>query len=148
MENTLVVLDDGDYALKLMTPLQSESHPSQWILLLCPPKLTRHAGRWLNKPALEAWRKRWAQEQVSKITQGLPGESARVQWRLAKDSLVEQVSKLQTEFKAPRVLDARRPRFGQDQAPVTQDQPIDASTQWAIPGAAATMGVALMLATD
>ena len=71
-----------------------------------------------------------------------------MQWRIAKGPLVEQTRKLQSEFVTHRVLDARRPKFGEDQAPVTQDQPPEHSSRWALPGGAAAMGAALLMAAD
>ena len=48
MENIIVVVDDADYALKIIAPMKGEINPTNWVLLVCPPKLTRHIGRWVN----------------------------------------------------------------------------------------------------
>ena len=49
MENIIVVIDDPEYALKMLTPMKNEGTPTQWVLLVCPPRLTRHIGRWVNQ---------------------------------------------------------------------------------------------------
>ncbi len=148
MENIIVVIDDPEYALKMLTPMKNEGNPTQWVLLVCPPRLTRHIGRWVNKASREAWRSKWTQELLETLKPALVQAGDRVQWRIAKGSLVEQTRKLQAEFVTHRVLDARRPKFGQDQAPVTQDQPTEHSSRWALPGGAAAMGAALLMAAD
>lgn len=148
MENIIVVIDDPEYALKMLTPMKNEGTPTQWVLLVCPPRLTRHIGRWVNQASRDAWRNKWTQELVQKIKPVLQGSGDRVQWRIAKGSLVEQTRKLQSEFVTHRVLDARRPKFGQDQEPVTTDQPTEHGSRWTLPGGAAAMGAALLMAAD
>jgi len=46
------------------------------------------------------------------------------------------------------VLDARRPKFGQDMQPVTEDQPTPKDGRWAVPGAVMGMGAMLVLAAE
>jgi len=58
---------------------------------------------------------------VQKLQPALETGEDRMVWRVAKGSLVAQTRQLQAEFTTHRVLDARRPKFGQDQAPVTAD---------------------------
>jgi hypothetical protein len=148
MENIIVVVDDPEYALKILTPMKNADNPTQWVLLACPPRLTRHIGRWVNQASRNAWREKWTQELLQKLKPALGEGGDRVQWRVARGDLVEQTLRLQAEFSTHRVLDARRPRFGQDQAPVTAGQPTEHSSQWALPGGAAAMGMALLLAAD
>ena len=148
MENIIVVIDDPDYAQKILTPMKNQGQPTQWVLLACPPRLTRHIGRWVNHASREAWRKKWTQELVQKLQPVLETGEDRLVWRVAKGSLVTQTRQLQAEFSTHRVLDARRPKFAQDQAPVTADQPTEHSSHWTLPSGAAAMGVALLMAAD
>lgn len=148
MENIIVVIDDPEYALKMLAPMKNEGNPTQWVLLVCPPRLTRHIGRWVNQASREAWRNKWTQELLQKIRPVLQGAGDRVQWRIAKGPLVEQTRKLQSEFVTHRVLDARRPKWGQDHDPVTAGQPVEHTSQWTLPGGVAAMGVALLMAAD
>ena len=148
MENIIVVIDDPEYALKMLAPMKHEGNPTQWVLLVCPPRLTRHIGRWVNQASREAWRNKWTQELLQKIRPVLAGAGDRVQWRVAKGPLVEQTRKLQSEFVTHRVLDARRPKLGQDHDPVTAGQPVEHTSQWTLPGGVAAMGVALLMAAD
>lgn len=148
MENIIIVLDDPEVALKTLIPMKNGSNPTQWVLLVCPPRLTRHIGRWVSQSSRDAWRNKWAQELVQKIKPALGGDGDRVQWRMAKGTLAEQIRKLQTEFFSTRVLDVRRSKFGQDLEPVTADQPTEHASRWTLPGGAAALGVALLLASD
>ena len=148
MENIIVVVDDAEYALKMLAPMQHQGQPTQWVLLACPPRLTRHIGRWVNHASREAWRKKWSQELVDKLQPALQTGGDRMVWRMTKGNLVEQTRQLQSEFNTHRVLDARRPKFAQDQAPVTADQPTEHNSHWTLPSGAAAMGVALLMAAD
>ena len=148
MENIIVVIDDPEYALKMLAPMKDQGQPTQWVLLVCPPRLTRHIGRWVNQASREAWRNKWTQELLQKVKPVLEVGGDRMQWRTAKGPLIELTRKLQSDFVTHRVLDARRPKFGEDQAPVTQDQPTEHSSRWALPGGAAAMGAALLMAAD
>ena len=148
MENIIVVLDDAEYALKMLAPMKDDGNPTQWVLLVCPPKLTRHIGRWVHHASREAWREKWGLELVQKLRPVLGADGDRLQWRLAKGPLVEQTRRLQAEFTTHRVLDARRPQIGQDHAPVTATQPVEHSSHWALPGGVAAMGAALLMAAD
>ena len=60
MENIIVVLDDATHALNQVLPMRKEGVRTHWILLACPPRLTRHISRWVNQGSRNAWRKRWA----------------------------------------------------------------------------------------
>ncbi len=148
MENIIVVLDDAEYALKMLEPMKDGGHPTQWILLVCPPRLTRHIGRWVSTATREAWRNKWGLELVQRLKPALADGGDRLQWRLAKGALVDQTRRLQSEFTTHRVLDARRPRLGQDHDPVTAGQPVEHNSQWSLPGGVAAMGVALLMAAD
>lgn len=148
MESIIVVIDDPEYALKMLTPMKNPGQPTQWVLLACPPRLTRHIGRWVNQASREAWRKSWTQEVMQKLKPVLCEGGDRLQWRIAKGALVQQTRKLQSEFATQRVLDARRPKLGQDQPPVTTEQPTEHPSRWALPGGAAAMGAALLMAAD
>jgi hypothetical protein len=67
---------------------------------------------------------------------------------VAQGCLMELTRELQSQHGVCRVLDARRPKFGQEMAPVTLDQPTTGETRWAVPGAVAGMGAALLLAAE
>ena len=56
--------------------------------------------------------------------------------------------RLRRQFPGARVLDARRPKLGQDLPAVTHNQPEPHSARWAVPGAVAGLGAALVLATE
>ena len=148
MENIIVVLDDAEYALQMLAPMKDEGHPTQWILLACPPRLTRHIGRWVSPASREAWRNKWSMELVQKLKPVLTAGSDRLQWRLAKGALEDQTRRLQAEFTTHRVFDARRPRLGQDHEPVAAGQPVERNSQWSLSGGVATMGVVLLMAAD
>jgi len=148
MEKMIVVVDDADHAHRLLAPLQG-THPSHdWVVLVCPPKLTRHIGRWVNAAARDAWRKKWAQEVALQLQARLGMARDSLQWRVAKGSLMVQVERLQKQIGCTHVLDARRTRLGQELESVSSLQPTSADASWLVPGGATALGVAFMLAAD
>jgi len=148
MENIIVVVDDADYALKIIAPMKGDINPTCWVLLVCPPKLTRHIGRWVNKTSRDAWRYKWSQALVQTIEPSLATGGDQVHWRYCKGALIQEMRKLQNDFNTHRILDARRPKLGQDHERVSPGQPVVSDNRWAIPGGVAAMGAALLVASD
>lgn len=151
MDNIIVYVDDAEYALHQLRPMGSNpaSTPTHWILVACPPRMTRHISKWVNHTARQNWRSKWADRLFSQLTPGLTGRADdRITRVLAHSPLVEMTRSLIEAHGAARVLDARRPKFGQDLAPVTAGQPTAQDARWAVPGAVAGMGAFLVLASE
>lgn len=143
MDNLIVYLDDAAYAQHLLQPMLPESGsartPTRWILVGCAPRVTRHASKFVTQGARHAWRDKWAQKAFAELTPMLQQEGDSVLTELAGPCLRSQTEALVRTHGAARVLDARRPRFGQDLQPVTATQ--------ARPGHANVLGYAAALAS-
>jgi hypothetical protein len=154
METIIVVLDDAEYARQLLAPMVVDATPAHrpgrthWVLVACPPRMTQHIGRWVDRGARESWRAEWAQRALARIAPALQQRGDYVTPHLAKGILAELTGRLIAEHDASRVLDARRPRFGQQLQPATHGQPERAEVRWEVPGAVAGMGAFLLLAAD
>lgn len=149
MERFIVYFDDPGHALQQIGPMAgADAASAHWILVACPPRLARHAGRWLSRHAREAWRERWAEQAHAAVVPALRARGHRVTPLLASLPLTAQTRELVTRHGAARVLDARRHRVGQDLAPVTHDQPAGQDSRWAVGGAVAGMGAVLVLAAE
>ena len=155
MEKIIVVLDDAGYARQQLipmkangTPLPGAATPTHWVLVACAPRLTQHVSKWVSHSARENWRAKWAGKLFEQIAPGLQAAGDSVTTVLAKGPLPELTRKLMAEHAASRVLDARRPKFGQDMQPVTADQPAPGDGRWSVPGAVAGMGAVLVLAAE
>lgn len=153
MDKIIVYLDDAAFAQQQLAPMKGKrvglSNPeTHWVLVACPPRLTRHAGKWISQSAREAWRAKWAEKLFDESVPSLISHGDRVTRVVANGSLVVLTESLMTEHGAARVMDARRPKFGQDMQPVTTNQPASRSGQWSIPGAMAGMGAVLILAAE
>ena len=151
MDKIIVYLDDAAHALQQLAPMASGGAGATgtlWILVACPPHVTKHISRWVTHSARENWRKNWCEEQFSRITPALRASGGSVVTLIAHGPLVEQTDRLLEAHKAARVLDARRERFGQDMEPVTRNQPTAHNSRWTVPGALAGMGTLLVLASD
>ncbi len=148
MENIIVVLDDAAHALNQVLPMRKEGGATHWILVACPPRLTRHISRWVNQGSRNAWRKRWAQELLAKVQPELTRSGDTCELRLLDGKLSDMTEGLQKEFALARVLDARRPKVGQDLEPATASQPTGPSSSWVLPGGTAALGAMIILAAE
>lgn len=152
MDNIIVYVDDAEYARQQLVPMESGTpgrrQGTHWILVACPPRMTRHISKWVNHAARENWRNKWAEKLFFQLSPELRTGGDTVTEVLARGPLVELTQALQNRHGVARVLDARRPKFGQDLQPVTPDQPTGQEARWAVPGAVAGMGALLVLAGE
>ncbi|HWI84189.1 hypothetical protein [Ramlibacter sp.] len=152
MEKIIVYLDDASYAQQQLVPMRSGTPASagttHWVLVACAPRMTQRIGKWVSHSAREKWRAQWSAKLFARIEPVLQSGGDRVTTVLAKGPLPELTRKLLAQHGACRVLDARRPKFGQDLQPVTADQPASTEGRWQLPGAVASMGAALVLAAE
>jgi len=153
MEKIIVYLDDAGYARHHLAPMKT-AEPAQarpathWVLVACAPRMTQRISKWVSHSARENWRAKWAEKLFDQIVPALQAGGDSVTTVLAKGPLPELTRQLTADHKAARVLDARRPKFGQDLQPVTADQPAAADGRWTVPGAIAGMGAILVLAAE
>ena len=152
MDKIIVYVDDAEYAQHQLVPMEGnlpgQRQPTHWVLVACPPRMTRHISKWVNHTARENWRNKWAEKLFAQITPGLQALGDKVTPVLSHGPLLEMTRELLEKHGAARVLDARRPKFGQDLAPITPDQPASQDSRWAVPGAVAGMGAFLVLASE
>ena len=155
MENIIVYLDDAAYAQQQLAPMQGGDAPldsrgaaTHWVLVACPPRMTRRIGKWLSHSARENWRAKWAEKLFDRIVPQLRSAGADVTIVVASGPLPELTKKLTSQHSAARVLDARRPKFGQQLPPVTSSQSTGGQGAWEVPAAVAGMGAALILAAE
>ena len=125
MERIAVFVDDAGHARHLLQSLLSSATPARWFVVMCPPRLTRHAGRWLSNQQRRQWRAVWSnklREELAPLFAGCSGNQ--MHWQLAEGALAALTEKLQRrEGLALRVLDARRPRLGHASELLTPSQP-------------------------
>ena len=117
MENIVVYVDDADYAQQMLQPMLAtgkSGNSVQWIVVACAPHLSHDAGKWVSPGALQSWRGEWADKVFAQLEPLLRQEGNTVITRLAETVLTDQSASLIKEFGEARVLDARRPKLGQD----------------------------------
>lgn len=155
MDKIIVYLDDADYALQQLAPMKGAQASGEhvavrthWILVACAPRMTRRISKWVSHRSRESWRANWAEKLYGKVAPLLEADGDTITLVLAQGQLPEQTRRLMTEHGVARVLDARRPKFGQDLAPVTEGQPTQTQSRWGVPGAVLGMGATLMLAAE
>lgn len=143
MEKIAVFVDDAAHAAaRLAAFAPAAATGVKWIVVACPPRLTRHIGRWVNDPAREQWRQRWARALRESLASSF---AAPVEWQIARGPLPRQVERLRVRLGADlRVLDLRAPRPGARSAPL-EESARGAQAQWPVTLAAAS-GLSLLLA--
>jgi hypothetical protein len=146
MERIAIFINDAAHARHILQPMLCAAEPAHWIVVACPPTLTRHIGRWVSHSARQQWRERWAAEVFDVLDadlRSLPG--GQIEHIVAKRPLVEVSRRLEARFGTLRLLDARRPRLGKPDEPISASQPASNVGRWAVP-VAATTGLTVMLA--
>ena len=153
METMIVYLDDVDYARTMLSPKlpaghdKSSNQATNWVIIACAPGVNNDVGKWISHEALALWRDDWATAVFDQVKPLLSSTGGTVTTHLSelKSSLVEQTNALLKLHSGAKVLDARRPKFGQDMQPVTSAQPQDKKK---LAGLAAAVTVATVLAAD
>jgi len=153
MDKIIVYLDDPEFAQHHLVPMKNVTtagarQTTHWVLVACPPRLTRHASKWVHQTARASWRAKWAEKLFARITPVLQAQGDQLTLVVAHGNLIELTRELQLKHGMARVLDARRPKLAQDMPPVALDQPVPNQARWAVPGAVAGMGAALLLAAE
>jgi hypothetical protein len=149
MDNIIVYVDDAAYAKHLLQPMLTSGDarsPTRWIVVGCAPRVTHHVSKWVTHSARQSWRGKWAEKVFSQLTPLLEKDGDSVLTQLAENELCAQTESLVKAYGVARVLDARRPKFGQDLQPVTATQ---AQEHHGVLGYAAALASAgLLVATD
>jgi hypothetical protein len=149
MDNIIVYVDDAAYALQMLQPMLPSGEactPTRWIVVGCAPRITHRVSKWVTHSARQGWREKWADKVFGQLLPILQKDGDSVLTQLAQATLISQTEALIKEHGAARVLDARRPKFGQDLQPVTATQ---AQEHHGVLGyAAALAGAGLLVATD
>lgn len=151
MNNIIVYIDDVTYAQQQLVPMRDVEPTNQsvhWILVACAPRMTRYVGKWMTHSTRTHWRQQWSDKLFAQVDSWIQAPGDRVTHVVAAGPLVEQTSKLMKDLGHARVWDARRPKFGHDLQPVTDNQPPATEGRWTLPGAVAGMGAVLVLAAE
>lgn len=153
METIIVFMNDADYAVKLLGPMlpQPAQPPTRWVLVACAPRFTRHISKWVTPSARAEWQDSWADSVFAQVLPQLqnphrPLDSVITQVAPAGQGLCGLTEALMRQHSARHVLDARRPKLGQNLLPVipSQKQESNAVTGYA----AALAGAALLVGLD
>jgi hypothetical protein len=125
MDNIIVYVDDVPHAVQMLQPMLPQglaTGPTRWIVVGCAPRVTHHVSKFVTHSARDGWRRKWSEKVFGQVVPLLRKEGDDVVTLVAQGPLAAQTDLLIREHGAARVLDARRPKFGQDMQPVTKDQ--------------------------
>ncbi len=150
MEHIAVFINDADHARRTIEPLLAPGGvPTCWLMVMCPPRLTRHAGRWTSQASRARWRADWADRLRSELLPMLPQAAAgeRFEWQVARGVLWQTTQRLRSRCGAGlRVFDARRERAGVANEPLLAGAAASPGEQAAAPWlAASTLSLILAL---
>jgi hypothetical protein len=149
MDNIIVYVDDAAYGQQLLQPMLQgigSGTSARWLVVGCPPRMTHRVSKWLARSARDSWRAKWAEKVFSQLTPLLANNGDEVHTYMAKVDLTGQTEALIKQHGVARILDARRPKFGEDLQPVTAKQTQE--RQGAMGYFAAVAGAGLLVATD
>jgi hypothetical protein len=148
MNRIAVFVDDADHARVLLEPmLGPQADRTAWLVVMCAPKLTHRIGRWVANRSREQWRDRWSARLRAQLEPVFTGGAApQVEWMLARGPLQDLTRQLRARLGAGlAVLDARRPKLGQQVVPVDPAQVAAESDRWKGP-VAVSGSLSIMLA--
>jgi hypothetical protein len=147
METFVIFANDKTHVMNQVMPLLEDTNSAQWVLVGCPPRVTRHAGKWLTQRALKKFKDDWTETNLREIAEVLKQRGDNVVTRVAKTSLLQMTKALKAEFGPLRIVDARLQHQMQTPSAVTENQKPEAGT-WVIPVGAIALGAAVSLAAD
>ena len=146
MDKIAVFANDIDHARHILEPMLAGAPATHWVLVACPPTFTRHIGRWVSQQARTQWRERWAGEMFAAIEPLLKAHhGSQVEKLVARRPLTDVAARIEARLGQVRLLDARRPKLGKADEPLTVNQPVENGGRWAAP-VALTTGVSALLA--
>ena len=153
MQTMIVYVDDAEYARKMLSSHLPTGHAlstqdvSHWIVVACAPEVTNDVGKWLGAKEKELWRDDWATAMFAQILPMLSKMGNKVSTHIAspKPSLIDLTHDLLKQHSSAEVIDARRPKFGQDLQPLINSQPMNNKK---LAGLAAAVTIATVLAAD
>jgi hypothetical protein len=147
MERIAVFVDTAQHAKRLIQPMLGQNHgQTQWIVVGCPPRLSRHVGKWVSQASRTQWHRRWQQALRSELEPLFAAQGLTAEWELAQGRLEKITARLRTQYgQSLRLLDARVPKAGHIGEPLQQSQPDGPVVAWRAP-VAVSSSVAVMLA--
>jgi hypothetical protein len=149
MDNVIVYIDEAAYALTMLAPMLPASQarsPIRWIVVGCAPRVTHHVSKWVTHSARQNWRSKWADKVFSQFVPRLQGPGDSVVTQVASGPLCDLTDALMAQYGASRVLDARRPKVGNEFQPVTRQHTPEVRSLWSY--AAMMAGTGMLLAAD
>ncbi|MFO1218510.1 MAG: hypothetical protein U1E89_09085 [Burkholderiaceae bacterium] len=147
MDRIAVFVDSAQHAKRLIEPMLGQRGAQmQWIVVGCPPRLSRHVGRWVSQASRAQWHRRWQQALRSELEPLFAAHGAGVEWVLAQGRLEQLSARLKARHGAALpLLDARMPKAGRVGEPLQPTQPAGPVVAWRAP-VAVSSSLAVMLA--
>jgi hypothetical protein len=147
METFVIFANDRTHVMNQVMPLLEDANAANWVLVGCPPRMTRHAGKWLTQRAQKRFKDEWTETNLRDIADILKKRGDHVVTRVAITSLLQMTKALKAEFGPIRIIDARLQHQMQTLPALTESQVPEANT-WVVPVSAIALGAAVSLAAD
>lgn len=146
MDRLALYVNDAAHAAPLIEALMHDRGCNGCTVVLCPPRLSHHIGRFLSDRQRRQWRTTWSERVRRDLQAMLPPQAAPLlRWTLADHPLPRTATRLKRELGSGlRLLDLRHHAAGQAPAPLVA-VPGTAPSAWGAQ-AAVTSGVAAVLA--
>jgi hypothetical protein len=136
METFVIFANDRTHVMDQVMPLLEDTHAANWVLVGCPPRMTRHAGKWLTQRALKRFKDEWTETNLRDIADILKKRGDNVVTRVAIAPLLQMTNTLKAEFGSIRIIDARL------------QHPMQTLNTQVVPVSANALGAPVSLAAD
>jgi hypothetical protein len=147
METYVIYVNDKVHAMNQVLPMLENAQKAQWVLVGCPPRVTRHSSKWLTQRALKKFKADWTESNLKALVDLLHERGHHVLTRVAQGPLVQITQALKNEFTDARVVDARK-THAFDNLPAVVEQQKPESSPWVVPVGAIAFGTAVSLVAD
>lgn len=107
----IAYVNDAPAALPVLAAFTADGHARHWILIACPPRLSRGPSRWASRTGRAQWQRHWCDRLTAALAPWLQTRGQEVSVLLADEPLPVLTRRLgqQPGLPAPiHVLDARK----------------------------------------
>ena len=108
MDRIAVFVDVAPHAKRVIEPMLGRHLPvTEWTVVGCPPRLSRHVGKWVSQASRTQWHRRWLQSLRTELEPLFAAHGVVVDWQLAQGRLEHVTTRLKGQHGvALRLLDA------------------------------------------
>lgn len=150
MDRFALYVNDAAHAAPMIAALLVGGADRACTVVLCPPRLSHHAGRFLSDRQRRQWRTTWSDRAQGELLSLLPASAvSQLNWATADHPLHRTAGRLRRQQGAGlRLLDLRRSAAGATPAALEAPPVGRQQARWGAPAAVATSVAAVLALVD